>query len=162
MIPENETPEETRGRLQKIKNVTQSLPKEWRGKEVVAEVSSAVPTYMPGQILYLEKIRDFGRKYIESIEDETSHAREPTRDRANASLNLLKKHISAGIEHGIETVKRQVQKKDRKYVYVPRWADRDEFQQIIVSTSMITDHLPFKVLKQFEESPFGVGLRTTM
>ncbi|KAJ3340458.1 hypothetical protein HDU83_007083 [Entophlyctis luteolus] len=35
-----------------------------------------------------------------------------------------------------------------KYHYVPRWARKEEFQEIIVSRSMIADHSPFDMLRE--------------
>ncbi|KAJ3063839.1 hypothetical protein HDU98_000385 [Podochytrium sp. JEL0797] len=42
-----------------------------------------------------------------------------------------------------------------KYHYVPRWARREEFQEIIVSRSMIVDHSPFDLLREFQAAPAG-------
>jgi hypothetical protein len=30
---------------------------------------------------------------------------------------------------------------DYKYIYTPRWASKEEFQEIIISRSMVMDHL---------------------
>ncbi|KAJ3014543.1 UNVERIFIED_CONTAM: hypothetical protein HDU68_000234 [Siphonaria sp. JEL0065] len=42
-----------------------------------------------------------------------------------------------------------------KYHYVPRWARKEEFQEIIVSRSMIVDHSPFELLREFQAAPAG-------
>ncbi|KAJ3197750.1 hypothetical protein HDU82_001382 [Entophlyctis luteolus] len=49
-----------------------------------------------------------------------------------------------------------------KYHYVPRWARKEEFQEIIVSRSMIADHSPFDMLREFQAAPPGsvLGLVT--
>ncbi|ORY41963.1 alpha/beta-hydrolase [Rhizoclosmatium globosum] len=43
----------------------------------------------------------------------------------------------------------------RKYHYVPRWARKEEFQEIIISRSMFSDHSPFEVLEEFQNAPAG-------
>ncbi|KAJ3285425.1 hypothetical protein HDU79_007347 [Rhizoclosmatium sp. JEL0117] len=43
----------------------------------------------------------------------------------------------------------------RKYHYVPRWARKEEFQEIIISRSMFSDHSPFEVLAEFQNAPAG-------
>jgi Lipase (class 3) len=150
--------------LDRIRKETQSLPDNWRGKSIpnLSDASKAMPTFMPGKILHLEKIRDFGNRYRQPPPSAVAAHPPPSKNNAsfinkgNASLNTLKAHISTGIEN----VKTQI-KKDLKYVYVPKWASRYEFQQILVSKTMISDHLPFQFLKQFEEAPPNVPLRTT-
>jgi hypothetical protein len=42
-------------------------------------------------------------------------------------------------------------KQTDKFIYVPRWAQADEFQEIIISRSMISDHSPFKLLDRLKE-----------
>ncbi|KAJ3112483.1 hypothetical protein HK100_002317 [Physocladia obscura] len=42
-----------------------------------------------------------------------------------------------------------------KYHYIPRWARKEEFQEIIVSRSMIVDHSPFDLLREFQAAPAG-------
>ncbi|KAI8607694.1 hypothetical protein BC830DRAFT_91553, partial [Chytriomyces sp. MP71] len=42
-----------------------------------------------------------------------------------------------------------------KYHYVPRWARKEEFQEIIVSRSMIADHSPWDLLREFQAAPAG-------
>ncbi|KAJ3160997.1 hypothetical protein HK101_000851 [Irineochytrium annulatum] len=42
-----------------------------------------------------------------------------------------------------------------KYHYIPRWAKREEFSEIVVSRTMVQDHFPFELLKEFEMSPVG-------
>lgn len=156
-------PDQLKLELERIKKETQSIPLQWRRGSVinVADVSNAIPTFMPGNILYIEKLRDFTNQYRNPVlsptsMEEAAYALAKHHHLGDASLVKLKKQISKGIE----TVKRVV-KKDLKYVYVPRWAERHEFQQIIVSRSMISDHLPFSIFKQFEEAPPGFPLRTT-
>ncbi|KAJ3231233.1 hypothetical protein HDU81_003926 [Chytriomyces hyalinus] len=42
-----------------------------------------------------------------------------------------------------------------KYHYVPRWGRKEEFQEIIVSRSMIADHSPFELLRELQAAPAG-------
>ncbi|KAI9203526.1 uncharacterized protein BJ171DRAFT_145313 [Polychytrium aggregatum] len=46
-----------------------------------------------------------------------------------------------------------------KYQYVPRWASRDEFQEIQISRSMLSDHRPFDILKELWNTPPGKPLK---
>lgn len=138
--------------LERIRIQTQSLPTEWKlGCPDEPAVSTAPQTYMPGRVLYLEKIRDFGNYYGLLPPKPTDG---PTR-RANATIRAFRSKIETGIQKVKDSVK------EGKYVYVPRWGKRHEFQQVIVSRSMLNDHWPFPFLKQFEEAPDGMPLRTT-
>ncbi|KAI8914498.1 Alpha/Beta hydrolase protein, partial [Gorgonomyces haynaldii] len=142
-------PEAAKRNMEKIQKETSSLPQSWRGEQTAQHVSQATPTFMPGRILYLEKLREFDRS------ERDDQAKEPSKQRkGNQSLNKLKEQIQENIE------KIQL-KKDFKYVYVPRWTDRKEFHQIIVSRTMLTDHVPWSILQEFEDAPSGVYLRTT-
>ncbi|KAI9203524.1 Alpha/Beta hydrolase protein [Polychytrium aggregatum] len=47
-----------------------------------------------------------------------------------------------------------------RYKYVPRWAEREEFCEIILSKSMLTDHSPFAVIKDFWKMSEGQILQT--
>jgi hypothetical protein len=130
----------------------------------LSEVSKAIPTFMPGKILYLEKIRDFGGKYNSEltptvgVEIKSLNEHKTFIKRGNESLNNLKKLTQAQFKKA-STIPKSL--KNLKYVYVPRWADRYEFQQTIVSATMLSDHLPFEFMKQFEEMPASMALRTT-
>ncbi|KAJ3102485.1 hypothetical protein HDU96_009610 [Phlyctochytrium bullatum] len=42
-----------------------------------------------------------------------------------------------------------------KYHYVPRWANKEEFNEIIISRSTVADHSPFTLLKEFQNAPDG-------
>ncbi|KAI9340688.1 hypothetical protein DFJ73DRAFT_554383 [Zopfochytrium polystomum] len=42
-----------------------------------------------------------------------------------------------------------------KYHYIPRWATRYEFQEITISRSMVNDHSPFGLLREFQAAPPG-------
>ncbi|KAJ3249798.1 hypothetical protein HDU77_007428 [Chytriomyces hyalinus] len=42
-----------------------------------------------------------------------------------------------------------------KYHYIPRWGRKEEFQEIIVSRSMIADHSPFELLRELQAAPAG-------
>ncbi|ORY41989.1 hypothetical protein BCR33DRAFT_851991 [Rhizoclosmatium globosum] len=49
-------------------------------------------------------------------------------------------------------VKKQMNISMKKYHYVPRWARKEEFQEILVSRSMVTDHSPWSILKEFQSA----------
>ncbi|KAI9357298.1 hypothetical protein DFJ73DRAFT_758306 [Zopfochytrium polystomum] len=42
-----------------------------------------------------------------------------------------------------------------KYHYIPRWATRFEFQEITISRSMVNDHFPFGLMREFQAAPPG-------
>ncbi|KAI8847620.1 hypothetical protein BC829DRAFT_490575 [Chytridium lagenaria] len=42
-----------------------------------------------------------------------------------------------------------------KYHYIPRWARKEEFCEIIVSRTMVLDHFPFELLREFQKAPGG-------
>ncbi|KAJ3102402.1 hypothetical protein HDU97_000609 [Phlyctochytrium planicorne] len=42
-----------------------------------------------------------------------------------------------------------------KYHYIPRWARKEEFCEIIVSRTMVLDHFPFELLREFQKAPAG-------
>ncbi|KAJ3102476.1 hypothetical protein HDU97_000558 [Phlyctochytrium planicorne] len=42
-----------------------------------------------------------------------------------------------------------------KYHYIPRWAKKEEFCEIVISRSMMVDHSPFALLREFQEAPEG-------
>jgi hypothetical protein len=44
---------------------------------------------------------------------------------------------------------------DKKYHYVPRWARKEQFQEIIISRSMGLDHSPWELLKEIQMAPKG-------
>ncbi|KAJ3289455.1 hypothetical protein HDU79_004038 [Rhizoclosmatium sp. JEL0117] len=48
--------------------------------------------------------------------------------------------------------KKQMNISMKKYHYVPRWARKEEFQEILVSRSMVTDHSPWSILKEFQNA----------
>ncbi|KAJ3415740.1 E3 ubiquitin-protein ligase rbbp6 [Chytridiales sp. JEL 0842] len=54
-------------------------------------------------------------------------------------------------------------RRNGKYHYIPRWAKKEEFAEIIVSRSMVADHFPFELLREFQAAPpgavFGVVTR---
>lgn len=105
--------------------------------------------FLPGKILYLEKKRQKGtikqsfnlKRKVEKVKD--------------TSLNLFMNTLQ-------ETLKiRPYSSFDYKYIYTPRWASKEEFQEIIISRSMVTDHLDvFGIFDKFanydEDTPLHV------
>ncbi|KAJ3055017.1 hypothetical protein HK097_000096 [Rhizophlyctis rosea] len=112
------------------------------------------PLHLPGRILYIEKLRDFGGHLDPTTISVSQSGTDPYAG-LGATDPLRKIAIST------KTLRYYERRKDRKYVYVPRWADRNEFQEIIVSRSMISDHSPWAILREFEGAPAGWPLRTT-
>lgn len=112
------------------------------------------PLHLPGRILYIEKLRDFGG-HLDPTTIEVSKSGTDPLAGLGATDPLRRAAISAKMLRYYE------RRKDRKYVYVPRWAERNEFEEIVVSRSMISDHSPWAILREFEGAPAGWPLRTT-
>ncbi|KAI8914547.1 Alpha/Beta hydrolase protein [Gorgonomyces haynaldii] len=143
--------------LKRIRKTTQSLPDLWRGHEQTIiqmtqnEALQQYPLFLPGKILYIEKIRDFAAKYhVQQI-----HLEYDEQQQQDKSLKKLKQALMDQMEKIKERVK------DYKYLYVPRWAEQKEFQYIVISKSMLSDHLPFGILNELEAFPRGKPLVTT-
>jgi hypothetical protein len=45
-------------------------------------------------------------------------------------------------------------RRNGKYHYVPRWATREQFQEILISRSMVLDHSPFELFREVRAFPF--------
>ncbi|KAJ3046076.1 hypothetical protein HDV00_003826 [Rhizophlyctis rosea] len=112
------------------------------------------PLHLPGRILYIEKLRDFGGHLDPTTIEVSKSGTDPS-----AGLGATDPLRKAAID--TKTVRYYERRKDRKYVYVPRWAERNEFEEIVVSRSMISDHSPWAILREFEAAPPGWPLRTT-
>jgi hypothetical protein len=41
-----------------------------------------------------------------------------------------------------------VPRRNGKYHYIPRWAQKEEFSEVVVSRSMVADHFPFELLRE--------------
>ncbi|KAJ3063279.1 hypothetical protein HDU98_000889 [Podochytrium sp. JEL0797] len=122
--------------LAKLKRRSRSLYVGNNGKEYpFSPVAFPTPPMcIPGKILHIEKVRrrpaqDFGVNVRET----------PSPLRPNPNL----------LEIVVESPS-----KNTKYHYVPRWAREEEFQGIIVSRSMITDHSTmFPVFRELQAVP---------
>jgi hypothetical protein len=116
------------------------------------------PMFIPGRILYIEKYRlwhddeDLDLPWTSSRYSIHQALRyEPPSEgiKSNANhdqFNVTLSDAPPGLRRG-------------KYAYTPRWANRHEFQEIKVSRTMVSDHFPFPILKEFREMPNGRKLR---
>jgi sn1-specific diacylglycerol lipase len=138
--------------FEKIKQTTKSLPIVWRGGKSLDEQDEYPLRYLPGKILYIEKIRDFAARFHVNLlnqEFKTTHQSH------NESVRTLRNAIQDGLSQLKERVR------NYKYLYVPRWAKPQEFTQIIISRSMFSDHFAFGILNEFEAFPLDKPLVTT-
>ncbi|KAJ3255253.1 hypothetical protein HK103_006396 [Boothiomyces macroporosus] len=104
--------------------------------------TTKMPMYLPGRILYLEKVRDNKDAKIEIIAQKVVNGK---RKRGTASLQAFTTAIK---EKVTDTIHRPV---DEKYLYKPRWAKKEEFNEILISRTMVGDHVGiFGILKYFE------------
>ncbi|KAJ3192765.1 hypothetical protein HK101_006001 [Irineochytrium annulatum] len=46
-------------------------------------------------------------------------------------------------------------RRNGKYHYIPRWAKKEEFAEIVISRTMVADHSPFELLREFQQAPAG-------
>lgn len=99
-----------------------------------------IAMYIPGRILYIEKARNIHPLYKPPITTTKDHF-----IKGKLSLQKFKQAVADKIS---EVTHKSV---DFKYVYAPRWADKNEFQEIVVSRSMLNDHVAvFGLMKEFE------------
>ena len=152
ILQQDPCPHITAKELLDIRKTTLSIPRTWRDgviqdvlPEHVVHLTSR-PVFIPGRIIYLEKLRGFGVSPLDSNPSQTNTQSMRNEPFGKASLIAMKQAITAGIQSA-----RRI--KDYKYVYIPRWATNDEFQEIIVSRSMMADHLCFGMLREFEDLP---------
>ncbi|KAJ3363324.1 hypothetical protein HDU91_003035 [Kappamyces sp. JEL0680] len=127
---------------------TGSLPKKWRqieGKTAAflqtAFSSTYEPMFIPGRILYIEKLRVLNPRLVPKV---VSPEGEVKRKRGLASMNAMTEAIKERV------VIAQHKSFDCKYVYTPRWASKEEFMEMIVSRTMISDHNAiFPIMREF-------------
>ena len=137
--------------LKRISTVALSIPKKMRiGNQahfMHTIRGSCPPMFIPGRILYLEKIRNSGTDQdnleIKVTKEVTNESR---LKRGTASIARL---ISVVKEKFVVMRHKPI---DFKYSYTPRWADKEEFQEIIVSRSMVRDHtIVFGIFREWED-----------
>jgi hypothetical protein len=149
--------------INRIVENTGSLPKKWRATSLKKEVlqtafaSNFPPMFIPGRILYIEKQRIFNPALL------PLHPRRRTaemggggdkRKRGIVSLNEMMDDLKERI------VIAQHKVSDSKYVYTPRWATKEEFMEMIVSRTMISDHnAVFPIMREFFLTPSTVSLQ---
>ena len=158
-IVENATQNSTTGLYKRVlENQTVSMPE-----------SQFVQLYIPGRILYCEKIRISSPVLTSSmhseniqvvVEDENNSKRKetietkPKRKRGAASLNAMKQALQERL------IIAKYQSFDSKYVYTPRWAEKEEFCEIIVSRTMIRDHNAiFGMMAEFDKTDPKIPLK---
>ncbi|KAJ3274723.1 hypothetical protein HDV01_002245 [Terramyces sp. JEL0728] len=112
-------------------------------KALKEKKSSKLPMYLPGRILYIEKVRD-KEKIIEKMAEGGLNKRPK---RGTATLQAFTTAIK---EKVTDTIHRPV---DEKYLYKPRWAKKEEFNEMLISRTMLGDHVAvFGILKYFENA----------
>ncbi|KAJ3274718.1 hypothetical protein HDV01_002240 [Terramyces sp. JEL0728] len=147
-IPDNKDTNIDESEIEKIRAHTLSIPKKWRSENdqhfIVPSITvPGTPMFIPGRILYLEKLRDHSTR--PAILDTPSDG-ERRRRRGKRTLQAF----TAAIKERVVEVTHIAS--DYKYAYTPRWASKDEFQEIIISRTMISDHTSvFGILKVFEQ-----------
>ena len=134
--------------LEKIRKFALSIPKQLRIGNQAHFIhiirGSSPPLFIPGRILYLEKLRN-----KESAKDDSENNQQQTKSRLKRGSRSIARFISAVKEKLIIMSHNPV---DFKYTYVPRWADKEEFQEIKVSRSMIRDHtIIFGIFREWQE-----------
>ena len=101
--------------------------------------------YFGGKILYIEKCRVFNDDQDNDLEWMRKQSiTAPTLTHATSKNNIPLSFLP---------------KIRGKYAYVPRWADKEEFQNIFVSTSMISHHWPLEILKELALTPVGEDMK---
>lgn len=120
---------------------------------------SQLKLYFPGRILYVEKCRVF-----EDSGDNLSlytkrHSLSllpkllPWNKRASALPPDTPFHAHGTTADGqIITLRPE---KQGKYAYCPRWASRDEFSEIVVSSTMMSDHWCLPTLLRMQKMTVG-------
>ncbi|KAJ3319792.1 hypothetical protein HDV06_005913 [Boothiomyces sp. JEL0866] len=113
-------------------------------KKVLKEKKTTkLPMFLPGRILYIEKVRD--KKDAKGSE---LGAQKPASGRRKRGAATLQAFTTAIKEKVTDTIHRPV---DEKYLYKPRWAKKEEFNQILISRTMLGDHVGiFGILKYYE------------
>ncbi|KAJ3165827.1 hypothetical protein HK101_012058 [Irineochytrium annulatum] len=111
------------------------------------------------------------RRESDSVEDDDEDARSPVKlsQPRYPPSQVIKRSQSAGQSAAGARAKERVGKGDAgeagksgKYHYIPRWAKKEEFAEIVVSRSMVLDHFPFDLMREFQAAPAGsvLGLVT--
>lgn len=108
--------------------------------------------YIPGRILYIEKCRLWGDEEDIDLPWTTSRYSMMTDSSSHSSS-------SSSSSKGSSTPKKK--KGKAKYSYAPRWASREEFQEIIVSRTLLSDHFPFPLLEELNNTSPGRKLRAS-
>ena len=152
-IPDGVDTELQESEIEKILSQTGSLPKRWREGLTGPQLQTASTSrhdclFVPGRILYIEKLR-----ILEPQQPRLPPSSETqTRKRGQESLQKIRQTISDA-KHKLEIAKHK--SFDSKYIYTPRWASKHEFTEIIVSRTMIRDHLSvFGIMKEFDSVEF--------
>lgn len=127
-------------------------------------------SYLPGKILYIEKLRDFEGRFAENAANSTDPADSHSLlERLNTTRSKYWQKLRSELKRGLfKTIKSAVYGKlsmqKIKFFYTPRWGDRNEFQEIILSRSTLQDHSNiFDILSVYEqEEDRERGLRAAL
>ena len=117
-------------------------------------------TFMPGVIIYVEKCRLFHDEQDINLPwtpSRHSLLQPPPSISTASKITLPSNHeykeevVDMGdsvdpFVHG-------------NYAYTPRWASREEFQEILISTTMLKDHSPFSIFEALNKVPEDRKLR---
>ena len=153
-IPDGTNMELQESEIEKIISETGSLPARWRAGLTGPQLQTASTSrhdclYVPGRILYIEKIRIM-EPQLASLNPSPNP--QGGRRRGMESLQKIRQTMAAA-KHKLDIAKHR--SFDSKYVYTPRWATKHEFTEIIVSRTMISDHVSiFGILKEFDSTKF--------
>ncbi|KAI8896234.1 hypothetical protein BC833DRAFT_109717 [Globomyces pollinis-pini] len=136
----------------RIRATTLSIPKRWKVNETshaylepVFE-SETSPMFIPGRILYIEKLKDITQKYKSNPDIIPTDPEPIKRKRGQKSLQAFTDVVKERIVYVTHI------SVDSKYIYLPRWATKEEFQEVVVSRTMISDHTAiFGILKEYED-----------
>jgi hypothetical protein len=156
-LPDNNENSLQESELEKIKKDILSISRKSRfGKrpqlEHLDQIQGSGAIFIPGRILYLEKIRNY-----EVVFDITQSTVDEGRKKKRGQLSLQR--LSQALNNKFKTITHQ--SIDCKYVYAPRWAVKEEFQEIQISRSMLRDHtIVFGIMKEFESFNPNVPLRS--
>ena len=115
--------------------------------------------YIPGRILYIEKVRISSPVLVHnlrnrSVNASSSEQQGAKRKRGVASLNAMTQALQERL------IIAKYQSFDSKYIYTPRWAQKEEFCEIVVSRTMIRDHTAvFGIMGEFDNSDPNEALK---
>ena len=161
-FPDSQNPELQENEIKRIIESTGHLPKRWSEDGITPILHSAHHSaefsrlYIPGRILYIEKVRISSPVLAKSLSVTQEEAIKAGGRRKRGMQSL--KHMTSLIQERLIIAK--YQSFDSKYVYTPRWATKEEFSEIVVSRTMIRDHTAvFGIMREFEAMSPAIALK---